>query len=197
MTFGDKCCDAVRQYLTTNNLKSLGAINAKILAEIINRVHQHELDIADAEKNKKKEENKEYKLLFQSICTACNISYESLTRTEQAKIKKSLDEIIQASPNCTGSDIHNRATKYAKKYKSAALTPSALCSHWSEFSDTAMPSFVKLKPDDGDLYVEPTSNWRVVAKSKWPKSDYPHNYDFDTVKWNDLSLLWKQQIKAL
>ena len=198
MTFGEKCTNAVREYLTANNLNlSLGSINSKILAEIINKVYEHEKDLKESEKNKKKEESKELKLLFQSLCTACNVSHESLTRTEHLRIKKCLDEIMHATPDLTGSEIHNRATKYAKKYRGAALTPSALCSHWSEFTDVALPAFVTSKPVVDDVCKEPSFNWRVLAISKWPSDDYPHGYDFNAVEWNDLSLTWKQQIKAL
>jgi len=198
MTFGEKCSNAVKQYLITNNLKmSLGAINSKILTEIIDKVYTYEKNLEQAEKDKRKEDNKELRILFQALCTACGIAHDTLTKTEHLRVKKCLDEIISSTPNLTGSDIHNRATKYAKKYRGAALTPSALCSHWSEFSDMTLPPFVTPAPEVDDIHKEPKTEWRSKAKAKWPSDDYAHGHDFDTIKWNDLSSTWKQQIKAL
>ena len=54
MTFGEKCTESIRAYLNANNLKSLGSLNGAIIADLINRVYEHEKQLVQAEKDKKK-----------------------------------------------------------------------------------------------------------------------------------------------
>ena len=71
--------------------------------------------------------------LCDALAKACGCDPFEMTATAARTCAVKAAEIKKASPGVTFEEMKHRAELYRSKYQDAALTPSALCSHWAEF----------------------------------------------------------------
>jgi hypothetical protein len=211
MNFGEKCTESIRAYLKANNLKSIGALNAEIIADLINRVYDHEEQTKQAEKDKKKAlakrekgseqppSNADRELLFHALANVCGMKVEEMTRKANDQCGLHLAQIIEVMPHVTVQEIWKRGKLYKQCYPSISMTPMALSLHWAKFGGTS--TFVnepttEFMMKENDPYQEPKGDWRSLALNKWPEKEFPHLVYLKTVDWKDLTLTMKNILKA-
>jgi hypothetical protein len=95
--------------------------------------------------------------LFDALAESCGSNPHEMTARALRACGVALAEIRRACPNVQASDFAIRATGYRRQYRDAALTPSALCSHWAEFSGIA-----KQQPTQSTQTPEPHSRWNEI-----------------------------------
>jgi hypothetical protein len=76
-------------------------------------------------------------LIFEALCAATGTEIASLTKSGRGAINGALRDIRAASPQVTAEEIQSRASAYARKFPSAALTAPALAKHWASCGSTA------------------------------------------------------------
>lgn len=210
MTFGEKCTESIRAYLDANKLKSLGSLNGTIIADLINRVYEHEKQVAQAEKKKGKTSTKHEKsstetasnlrsTLFEALANVCGMAVNEMTRSATNSCGLALGQIIEVMPTVTVEDIWKRGKLYKNAFPNAVLSPTALSMHWAKFGGTG--TFVNeptttFTMNEADPYAEPKWDWRSIALEKWPKKDYPHLAYLETTSWKDLTLTLKNLLKT-
>ena len=212
MTFGEKCTDSIRAYLKANNLKSIGALNASIIADLIDRVYDHSLQVEQADKDRKKaiatakrekvneqptpDANKA--TLFEALANVCGMAVNEMTRGAASSCGLALAQILEVMPNVTKEEIWKRGKLYKKTYPQASLSPTSLSLHWPKFGGTG--TFVNEPTEnfhmkEDDPYAEPKWDWRSIAIGRWPKKDYPHLEYLEKIEWKDLTLTLKNMLK--
>jgi len=213
MTFGEKCTESIRAYLNANNLKSLGSLNGAIIADLINRVYEHEKQLVQAEKDKKKAitstkreksstepaPNPRHAELFEALANVCGMVVNEMTRSATTSCGLALGQILEVMPTVTKEDIWKRGKLYKNAFPNAVLSPTALSMHWAKFGGTG--TFVNEPVDsfqmnEDDPYAEPKWEWRSIALEKWPKKDFPHLTYLETAPWKELSLTLKNMLKG-
>lgn len=180
MTFGEKVCEAVREYLKANGLTHLGKINAKILAEIIDRCDEQRAKQSTV--RLKPMPKDEVASLFSALCDACGVAEDQMTVQQKKTYAVMLNQLRGATPGLTPVDIQSRAQQYKKKYRDAALTAGALASHWGEFHSQASAKTV-------DVYQE-APNWRELVE----QSVSLQNRGISDMQWNELPHHIKQDV---
>ena len=122
--------------------------------------------------------------LFDALAEACGSNPKEMTTPAVRACGVALAAIRKASPNVQPSEFLERAARYRKLYRDAALTPFALCSHWAECGNGLHER--SNAPSAPDPYKEPPS-WRPQAIALYPDSDFA-----DRVKgglsWSEVSL---------
>jgi hypothetical protein len=75
--------------------------------------------------------------LWDAVVEVCSIDASSIPKSQLSKIGKVVAElrVVKASPE----DVHRRANIYKRKFDNAALTPTALLSHWAELTEKSIP----------------------------------------------------------
>lgn len=77
-------------------------------------------------------------LLFDAIVEVCELEPSSMTRSAAAVVGKTRREL--ADVGATPDGIRERAEEYHRKFRGAALTPTALLKHWPSLTPTPPPS---------------------------------------------------------
>ena len=109
--------------------------------------------------------------LFDALATATGKSPNALAKSEGGQIAKALKGIKQASPDVSAQEIRRRAEGYRRKYRDAALTPTALEAHWSEFAPAA--------PKPADVPIPEPQGWREILRD----SKYGPGGIFEASSW--------------
>jgi hypothetical protein len=109
--------------------------------------------------------------LFDALATATGKSPNALAKSEGGQIAKALKGIMQASPDVSAQEIRRRAEGYRRKYRDAALTPTALEAHWSEFAPAA--------PKPADVPIPEPHGWRDILED----SKYGPGGIFEAATW--------------
>lgn len=117
--------------------------------------------------------------LFEALAVATGVKLTELTKSQRGRINAALAEIIVATPNVTPEEIHRRARAYKKAHYQWDLTPTSLCSHWSEFS---VDLEAKTAAAKRDVYQKEPAGWLKAAEKAFP------GIDFSGRKWEDLSV---------
>lgn len=180
MTFGEKVCLGVADYLKAAGLTHLGQINRKILAEIIDRcdTQRQQQEKAAAVRRIPRDEAAG---LFTALCEACGVAEEQMTPQQKATYGTMLAGLRKATPSLTPADIASRAEQYKRKYRDAALTAPALAAHWGEFHSKATAKTVDVYQEapDWQRLVEqsPVFQGRGISEMAW--KDLPHHVKQD------------------
>jgi hypothetical protein len=98
--------------------------------------------------------------LFDALAAACDGDPTKMTKSAIRACSVALAEIKQADPLVQSSDFSERAGRYRLKYPNAALTSSALRTHWHELGD----SNGRGRPSPRQRLQEPHPQWQRVLK---------------------------------
>ena len=116
-----------------------------------------------------------------------------ITRAAAATIGKALAEIREVDPTVTAEDLERGCRYVRKKYENAG--PMALSAHWDE---CATHRTERTRTQRTDIYREPPTGWREVARKRYPDSaDWANPCNFSTVAWLDVSPLLRPEILKL
>jgi hypothetical protein len=77
---------------------------------------------------------RERDLCFEALCELQGSDYKRVTSSERGKLNAALKEIRATLPDVTAQIIGKAAIAYRRKYRDAALTATAIASHWSELT---------------------------------------------------------------
>lgn len=102
--------------------------------------------------------------LFDALARACGSNPDEMTARQRKACGVALAEITKACPHVKPSDFQARAAYYRKTYRDAALTPSALCNHWSE-----CPTPLKTQSAPATI-PEPHPEWRAILRRHYEGS---------------------------
>ncbi|MGA7724638.1 MAG: hypothetical protein WCA95_05115 [Opitutaceae bacterium] len=102
--------------------------------------------------------------LFDALARACGSNPDEMTARQRKACGVALAEIVKACPNVKPSDFQSRAAYYRKTYRDAALTPSALCNHWSEYPKPLQAQAVPA------TIPEPHPEWRAIMRRHYEGS---------------------------
>ncbi len=165
MTFGAFLSDYVKLYLEQNSLKSLGAINARILHELADRAYadyQAKLKVA------KKQE------------TAADWIDEMAKDPANEGINVR-EQLAKAQFWC--------------KNNSRQCTRRFFVQWLLKADRSLAPSAANKGPISADPYQEPSFDWRMTARVLMPNArDWSNPIDFGLVKWSDLPIWMRQDI---
>lgn len=72
--------------------------------------------------------------LFDALIEACGGNPRQMTKAEGKAAAVVLADILSSFPNVTAEEIRAKAENYRRRHRDWALTPRALCGHWSSLS---------------------------------------------------------------
>lgn len=142
-SYGAALVLALRAYLATYQMKSLGRLSAPIVCEIADAT----LEKWEAAKKKaaKRETPKltpmppeKVEALFSLLCELSGIDRRELTNKQQkSDIAIALNEIRRATPAVDYDEIKRRGAAYLKAWPGLKFTALGLSKHWAEFGRPA------------------------------------------------------------
>lgn len=153
-SFGQQCVERVRE-LRRKNPEMPGDDFWAKAAELIDAELQ---SVPEARRPRLSRTQRE--TLFEAFVGACGLIEGEMTREAKRIAAVKLAEILQVSPAVTPEEFQRRAAAYRRKYAGAALTPSALSSHWGAFGSGERTLSQKL-----DVYREPPG-WREIIRER-------------------------------
>jgi hypothetical protein len=116
-----------------------------------------------------------------------------ITRAAAGTIGKALAEIREVDPTVTAEDLERGCRYVRKKFDNCG--PMAVAAHWHEI---ATQRTERTRTAKMDIYQEPPTGWREVARKRYPDAaDWGNPCDFATVAWFDVSPLLRPEILKL
>jgi hypothetical protein len=184
-SFGQQCVDQMREFRRQNPDMTPDDFWVKA-AELIDK----ELaSVPEARRPRLSRTHRE--TLFEAFVGACGLIEAEMTREAKRIAAVKLAEILQVSPAVTPEEFQRRAAAYRRKYPGAALTPSALSSHWGAFGSGEQTLSQKL-----DVYREPP-NWRDLIRQRGlPNCSAETVENICGREWSDIRVSFGKEIIA-
>lgn len=102
-------------------------------------------------------------LLFDAICTACELDVNGLTREAAKQVATAKRDILEATPDVTPEDIAQRGEAWRRKYPTIrGCSPMALAKHWPALGTNGGALTRGARKDN---YVEPVG-WKTSEAAK-------------------------------
>lgn len=165
--FGEKFVGVVRDYLSRNNLKSLGRINAPILAELAQRFYEkHTRDTKIASKNAS--------------------DTEWLNELKNDEAYRGINVYIE----------HSKCVRWCKE-NNAKPTRKRFINWLNRIDRPLVDTAATNTKLHLDPYQEPAFDWRRAIATKWPREDYPNREPWEEMKWGEIDLYYRKQLLGL
>lgn len=186
-TFGERFVEHVHEYLLQYKLlnargqPSLGKINGKILAELLDKFEAAEKrkdKVARERRLSKTERNK----LFDALAIGCGADPKNMTTVEGTQFGVGISAIIQATPDITPEEVAEACARYKTMRPGCTITPTAVSKIWSSVmprrrkdgTERPPPESIP-EPDDWRALMrdDPEEQANVESSRQWPEM-LPH-----------------------
>lgn len=181
MNLSQNCAAEIRGYLEAVIPKQLNESDyAAIVGIIATEVAK---DKAAIKRSRPPAAPRKRCLLFDSLAVATGYNLAEIGRIAGGRIAIALQDIKSVCPGVTPEEITRRAAAYKRKHQGWDLTPTALASHWSEFSISPEQRTAAARRDP---YLEPP-DWKSVARRLWGNVNLPES-------WNELAITLRSDV---